>query len=64
MIQFKFDHRYVSDIDQVLKSPSQDMSAPSSEPPPENARTTMALLPEDALPFSLKKRDDDPKPSL
>lgn len=58
MIQFKFDHRYVSEIDQTLKNSGQEKSTQATDSIQKDATKTLQLLPESELPFALGKHDD------
>ncbi len=64
MIQFKFNHRYVSDIDLMLRKPDQKQADQPSASHQTAPQTAMALLPESTLPFAFKKQDDGPKTSF
>lgn len=56
MIQFKFDHQYVSGIDALLKKQaSARKEADTVQATTE--RKPIRLLPVDELPFSLEKRN-------
>lgn len=62
MIQFRFDHQYVSSIDALLKKQVSTRKSLSAEKPSE--KQPIRLLASDELPFSLEKRHpvktDDP----
>lgn len=64
MIQFKFDHRYVSDIDQILRKPEQEKQSQSIDSVQENSKAAIQLLHESDLPFALKKHNNASKASL
>lgn len=55
MIQFKFDHQYVSGIDALLKKKASARKDADTAPA-TSERKSIQLLPVDELPFSLGKR--------